>query len=77
VEHQAPAITIESVGKSAVSRDAALAPQDLYRPSKKKFEGASIDELAPSEKSALRRMKKSRSNAAKKGAIKKKALKAS
>jgi U3 small nucleolar RNA-associated protein MPP10 len=59
VEHQAPAIVIESVGNFAASRAAALAPQDLYRHDiRNKFVGVATDEMDPREKRALRRAKK-------------------
>lgn len=58
VENQAPAISIENVGNFAVSRAAALAPQDVYRPSNHKQAGVSVDEMDPKEKRALRRAKK-------------------
>ncbi|CAD2213368.1 Mpp10 protein, putative [Angomonas deanei] len=58
VDKQAPAITMESVGNFASTRAQALAPQDLYRGSSRKFADVGSNELQPSERRALRRAKK-------------------
>lgn len=59
VEHQAPAIVVETVGNFAMNRENALAPQDLYRPAANHAKvGVSVDEMDPREKRALRRAKK-------------------
>ncbi|RHW73487.1 U3 small nucleolar ribonucleoprotein MPP10 [Trypanosoma brucei equiperdum] len=58
VEGQAPAITFETVGNFATTREAALAPQDLYRGSDRKFADVGVNELQPHERRALRRAKK-------------------
>lgn len=63
-EQQLPALQVEHVGNFAVSREMALAPQDLYRPSTKALvqrEGpVGSAELNPRERKAVRRDKKQR-----------------
>lgn len=58
VENQAPAVVIETVGNFATTRENALAPQDLYRGSSRRFADVGTDELTPQERRALRRAKK-------------------
>ncbi|KAG8346375.1 putative Mpp10 protein [Trypanosoma vivax] len=65
VEGQAPAITLETVGNFATTREAALAPQDLYRKPNGKFSDVGLAELSPLERRALRRSKKEQGAASK------------
>lgn len=59
VSDAAPAITLENVGNAAVTREAALAPQDLYRPKDNvRMAGVALEEMEPREKRAMRRAKK-------------------
>ena len=59
VDKAAPAISMESVGAFAVSKAAALAPQDAFRPAQKSMLGnVSLEEMTPRERQALRRSKK-------------------
>jgi len=65
VENQAPAIAVEAVGSFATTRENALAPQDLFRGSSRKYSDVGSEELAPQERRALRRAKKDDGKAAK------------
>eukprot|EP00796_Vickermania_ingenoplastis_P000848 gene848-485_t len=64
VEGQAPALVMESVGNFAATREAALAPQDMYRSIAKGQMGIESGmlvgsaELSPEERRALRRKRK-------------------
>ncbi|RNC44207.1 putative U3 small nucleolar ribonucleo protein MPP10 [Trypanosoma cruzi] len=64
VDGQAPAIALETVGNFATTREAALAPQDLYRSADRKYADVGINELVPRERRALRRAKKEQAKAA-------------
>ncbi|RNF08136.1 putative U3 small nucleolar ribonucleo protein MPP10 [Trypanosoma rangeli] len=64
VDGQAPAITLETVGNFATTREAALAPQDLYRGADRKYADVGSNELQPRERRALRRAKKDQAKAA-------------
>ncbi|RNF22037.1 putative U3 small nucleolar ribonucleoprotein MPP10 [Trypanosoma conorhini] len=64
VDGQAPAITLETVGNFATTREAALAPQDLYRGADRKYADVGGNELVPRERRALRRAKKGQAKAA-------------
>ncbi|ESL07119.1 U3 small nucleolar ribonucleoprotein MPP10 [Trypanosoma rangeli SC58] len=64
VDGQAPAITLETVGNFATTREAALAPQDLYRGADRKYADVGSNELVPRERRALRRAKKEQAKAA-------------
>ncbi|ORC90132.1 putative U3 small nucleolar ribonucleo protein MPP10 [Trypanosoma theileri] len=64
VEGHAPAITVETVGNFATTREMALAPQDLYRGSNRKYADVGSNELLPRERRALRHAKKEQVGAA-------------
>ncbi|KAH9598944.1 U3 small nucleolar ribonucleoprotein complex [Trypanosoma melophagium] len=64
VEGHAPAITVETVGNFATTREMALAPQDLYRGSNRKYADVGSNELLPRERRALRHAKKAEMGAA-------------
>ncbi|EKF33082.1 U3 small nucleolar ribonucleoprotein MPP10, putative [Trypanosoma cruzi marinkellei] len=64
VDSQAPAIALETVGNFATTREAALAPQDLYRGADRKYADVGTNELLPRERRALRRAKKEQAKAA-------------
>jgi U3 small nucleolar RNA-associated protein MPP10 len=65
VQSQAPAISLEAVGMSALAKDAVLAPQDLFRPKRgHRHTDAASTELLPQERQAIRRSAKANAKAA-------------
>eukprot|EP00672_Neobodo_designis_P017170 CAMPEP_0174846172 /NCGR_PEP_ID=MMETSP1114-20130205/12161_1 /TAXON_ID=312471 /ORGANISM="Neobodo designis, Strain CCAP 1951/1" /LENGTH=673 /DNA_ID=CAMNT_0016080435 /DNA_START=40 /DNA_END=2061 /DNA_ORIENTATION=+ len=64
VQNQAPAITLESVGMTALAKEEVLAPQDVFRPKRGIHTDAAASELQPGERKAIRRAAKASTKAA-------------
>jgi U3 small nucleolar RNA-associated protein MPP10 len=61
-KEQAPAITLEAVGMTALAKDAVLAPQDVHRPKFRALDGVSTEEMTVGERQRVRRAKKASSS---------------